>query len=668
MRGGCQLADEPSAVSARDLFTQALRGGLGTVSAVSGIQFSPDGGEALLVGDIRYQMEGPASTRIYRCTVPAGELQPLTQHEGSCERSGQWSRDGRRISFVSDHGHQGIFQLWVADASADGLAREVQLPGFSVESVEWTQDGRLLALAAEEGAEQGVTGGSGAIGSTSSPHEAPEWAPTVHRGGRTLTGWRIAFLVEPDSLEVQRISPEGLNIWLGVVAKDALLACVSSLPFEGDWTNSRLELLPFDGSETRTIHQPKLQLGSIAASPDGTGLAVIEGLASDRGLVAGDVILTDRQTGESRQLDLAGVDATSIHFRDQHTIVVAGVQDLDTVLLEVDLRDLRLDIHHRGLTTTSDRFYPDAAPHPSGGVCFGAESWSMPPRLAVAKHGWIEDLLTFENDGQRWLGDRIGPMETVRWRSADGLEISGLLILPRVGRAPHPTVLAVHGGPAHCWRPSWPCPDHLLLALLSANGYAVFLPNPRGSSGRGQEFLSLELGDYGGAETTDLLTGIDNLVDRGLADPDRLGVYGVSHGGYMSCWITTRTTRFKAAVAGSPVTDWYSQHFSSNIPDFDEMYLSARPEVAGGPYFERSPVFFAHRSKTPTLLAAGMVDRCTPPGQAVEFHQALIAAGVETELVLYPQEGHGVRATPARIDMAERALAFFDSHLNGGPG
>jgi dipeptidyl aminopeptidase/acylaminoacyl peptidase len=660
------LASEPSALSAKELFSTVLAGGLGSVSAVTGIHFAPDGGEAVVVGDVRYQLEGTSSTRVYRLKVPTGSLEPLTENERACERSAQWSRDGSRIAFLSDHGHQGLFQPWVVEAAPGKPARELLLPGYSVESLEWTADGRLVALAAEEGAEQGVTGGSGSIQMASSPQDAPAWTPTVHRGGSTLTGWRVALLVEPDSLEVQRISPEGLNVWLGVVAKDALLACVSNLPFEGDWTKSRVELLPLDGSTSRTIHQPRLQLGNLAASPDGTKLALIEGLASDRGLVAGDVVVIERDGGTVRELDLDGVDATSICFRDEHRIVVAGVQDLDTVVLEVDLRDLRVEIHHRGLMTTSDRFYPAASPHPEGGVCFGAEFWSIPPRIAVAEQGRVKDLVTFENDGQRWLGDRLGPIQEVRWRSADGLDISGFLILPREAHAPHPTVLAVHGGPAHCWRPSWPSPDHLLLALLSANGYAVFLPNPRGSSGKGQEFLAMELGDYGGAEVADLLTGLDHLVAEGLADPDRLGVYGVSHGGYMSCWLTTKTTRFRAAVAGSPVTDWYSQHFSSNIPDFDEMYLKANPKVAGGPYFERSPVFFAHRSKTPTLLAAGMVDRCTPPGQAVEFHQALLAAGVETELVLYPQEGHGVRAIPARIDMAERALAFFDSHLKVG--
>jgi dipeptidyl aminopeptidase/acylaminoacyl peptidase len=225
--------------------------------------------------------------------------------------------------------------------------------------------------------------------------------------------------------------------------------------------------------------------------------------------------------------------------------------------------------------------------------------------------------------------------------------------------------LLVHGGPAHLWNPKWSGAINgmMLAAYLAYNGFAVLMPNPRGSSGRGQRFLEMQLGDYGGAEVDDDLTGLDRLVAQGIANPDRLGVMGVSHGGYMTCWLTTKTHRFKAAVASSPVTDWYSQHFGSNIPEFDSMYLKATPTEPGGPYFNLSPTFFAHLSDTPTLLTAGLRDRCTPPGQAIEFHQALLATGVETELVLYPEEGHGVRSLPAQIDYAARVVDFLSRHL-----
>jgi dipeptidyl aminopeptidase/acylaminoacyl peptidase len=171
------------------------------------------------------------------------------------------------------------------------------------------------------------------------------------------------------------------------------------------------------------------------------------------------------------------------------------------------------------------------------------------------------------------------------------------------------------------------------------------------------------VGDMGGGDALDVLAAIDALVARGIADPDRIGVTGGSYGGFMSCWLPTRDTRFKASVAISPVTDWHSQHFNSNIGHWDADFLRDRPESPGGEYHARSPVFFADHVKTPTLLTAGIQDKCTPPGQAVEFYRALRASGVEAEVTLYPQEGHGVRNFPAAIDLTTRMLAWFERFM-----
>jgi dipeptidyl aminopeptidase/acylaminoacyl peptidase len=189
------------------------------------------------------------------------------------------------------------------------------------------------------------------------------------------------------------------------------------------------------------------------------------------------------------------------------------------------------------------------------------------------------------------------------------------------------------------------------------------MPNPRGSAGRGQDFAGRVVGDMGGADARDVLAGIDALVERGIADPARIGVTGGSYGGFMSCWLPTLDDRFAASVAVSPVTDWYSQHFNSNIGRWDAEFLGAQPTDAGGPYRDRSPVMFADRVRTPTLVTAGTNDRCTPPGQAVEFFRALRWHGVETELVLYPEEGHGVRRFPTIVDFCARMVGWFERFM-----
>jgi dipeptidyl aminopeptidase/acylaminoacyl peptidase len=138
---------------------------------------------------------------------------------------------------------------------------------------------------------------------------------------------------------------------------------------------------------------------------------------------------------------------------------------------------------------------------------------------------------------------------------------------------------------------------------------------------------------------------------------------GGSYGGFMSCWLPVIDQRFKASVAISPVTDFLSQHWNSNIGAWDAWYLEGRPEDSLQRYRDRSPVFFADRVVTPTLLTAGTDDRCTPPGQAIEFHRALRERGVPTELVIYPGEGHGVRKFPAYLDLVTRITTWFERFM-----
>ncbi len=141
---------------------------------------------------------------------------------------------------------------------------------------------------------------------------------------------------------------------------------------------------------------------------------------------------------------------------------------------------------------------------------------------------------------------------------------------------------------------------------------------------------------------------------------------GGSYGGFMTCWLVTQQQRFAAAVAIAPVTNWYSKHHTSNT---GTSYLGGDPYEPRRRHYDRSPVMFAPSVTTPTLLIAGALDRCTPPGQAVEFHNALREHGVDTALVVYPEEGHGLVHPPARIDSAARILSWFERYMPpGSPG
>ncbi len=601
-------------------------------------------------------------SRIWWVDLDGQGTVPHELHDGGgSERLPKWSPDGTLLAYLSDRDGTELFQLWLEPSSGTSEPRKLGLAGYSVEHHQWIDNGRLLVLAAEEGAEQPAVSGSGSVRHGDGPATAPE----VRGSGDRQRGWRRLFILNAAGGLATTVSARGSNIWeADFVDGESVLSVVSSAPSEGSWAHSRLELTSLAAAAPERIYNPQWQLACPTASGGGDRVAVIEGVASDRGAVAGQVLLLEGSWQRPIRLETGDADATWIQFRDPDHLAFIGLKDSETLVGEIDLSSGRTLLHYRGHLTTPG-YFPTARLHPEGGLILFLEEWQQPPRLVHVREGQLSTLVNLGGAGFQKLQKVQPPIQRLTWDSTDGTPISGFWI-PPAGKGPHPTALLVHGGPAGCWQPWWPSTATTrLAAYLVQLGIALFMPNPRGSTGRGLDFAAMELGDYGGLEVDDHLTGLDLLVAEGLADPDRLAVIGGSHGGYMASWLTTRTSRFRAAVAMSPVTNWYSQHYESNIPEFDRMYLRASPTEPGGAYFERSPVFAAHRSRTPTLLTAGGRDRCTPPGQAVEFHQALLEHGVDTELILYPEEGHGVRTMPSEIDLVSRIHAFLDRHLLG---
>jgi dipeptidyl aminopeptidase/acylaminoacyl peptidase len=152
-------------------------------------------------------------------------------------------------------------------------------------------------------------------------------------------------------------------------------------------------------------------------------------------------------------------------------------------------------------------------------------------------------------------------------------------------------------------------------------------------------------------------------VEGGIAEFDRIAISGGSYGGFMACWAVTQTDRFAAAMPMAVVTDWVSFHYTTNIGHFDRLFLQADPADPQGDYTTRSPLYHAANCKTPTLILHGEDDLCTPLGQAVEFYNALVEAGCEAELVVYPREGHGWTEREHQIDSWNRIRQWMAEHL-----
>jgi len=255
-------------------------------------------------------------------------------------------------------------------------------------------------------------------------------------------------------------------------------------------------------------------------------------------------------------------------------------------------------------------------------------------------------------------------VNTIHWQGADGWEIQGFLLHPLGSSAgPAPMVTEIHGGPTGMASYSYFSAKRYY-GLLAARGFAVFIPNYRGSTGWGLEFAESNIGDMGGKDWEDIQKGIDHCVSEGIADPERLGITGGSYGGFMSAWAVTQTDRFKAAVMAAGISDWRSFHGRSYLCDWDAIhYGGADPWDPDGIYRKFSPITHVKNVKAPTLIIHGEVDRDVPVEQAYLFYRALKDLGVETDLVIYPREPHGFGEKSHILDANRRTVNWFVEHL-----
>ena len=502
-----------------------------------------------------------------------------------------------------------MFQLYLLAQGQLGEARPAPSVPGTAEFLEWSPDAtRILLGVAGLGAEMADAQGSGTAGSAESG--LPDWYPDVEAGAPE-DAWRSLWIYTPAFGELAMVSPGGLNVWEAAWSgPDHVLAITSDQPGEDDWYSAVLSRLDVSTGAVTEVLRSDVQLGLPAGTADGRKAAVVQAVCSDRWIVAGDLIVLDLVAGTRCAVDTAGTDVTAVQWIGQTQLGYVGQRHLDSVAGVVDTGEGLLpealagrELVASGQSWTS-WFYPAGAFTSADRLIVMREDYDLPQEIAIVGTGADEVLASLAHAGTDYIRSVAGSAANVGWSAPDGTPIEGILCTPP-GTGPFPLVLHIHGGPIGAYQRRWGMRDYAV-PLLVSRGYAVLLPNPRGSSGRGQEFAGAVVGDMGGADTRDYLSGIDAMVERGIADPARVGTMGVSYGGFMSAWLVTQDQRFKAAVAGSPVTEWYSFTFTTNIPRWGLWFLDdADPEEAGNQVHTRSPVLHASKARTPTLLTAG---------------------------------------------------------------
>lgn len=630
---------------------------------VTGAQVNPAGtAVAFVVGESVVGFKQPTTeSRVWLAPVD-GSVQPhaITGGPGHDDMPG-WSPDGGRLAFRSDRSKRGSGQPYLLQEGF-GEAERMTLHEFpkGISSMRWSPDGSKVAVIARDDPRSDV-------------EEGDDWI--LWEADQNELAFNRVWLIDPANGEATCLTTGDVHVWEFSWAPDgsAIAAIVSDLPYEWAWYRARLATVDVANGEVKTIYAPERQLTGPVWSPDGRTIAVISSIWSDPGMSGGDVIAIPLDGREPHDV----TPGQPISHESLFWLPDSGSERLLSAALERN----RAAICEIGLDGENETLW--SGEYSFGGYGTGALSLSAGASvLATTLVGpsspsevWIgrrtnddggasirwEQLTTINRD---FPGKAMPRIDTISWKAPDGRRIEGLLVRAKGVDGPAPMVVMIHGGPTgssgYGMRTSG---MGGAVPLLATRGFAVLLPNFRGSVGYGLEFAEANNGDMGGDDLADILAGVDYCIEQGIADPDRLGVCGWSYGGYMTAWAITQTDRFKAAVAGASITNWYSFHGGTNIPAFDEIFYGADPYALDGPYASRSPIFLVDQVKTPTLFLHGEQDACCPVGQAYEMARALRSRGIETECVIYPREPHGPRERLHVRDVMERTVSWFVTYL-----
>lgn len=613
------------------------------------VELSPDGARIAWVESIR-EKDGPAADKRAIYVAPRGAMgQParVTACPGTdCEEQDPvWSPDGRQLAFLSDAEKRHQRQLYVVEPGA-GTPRKLTGLDGTLTSIRWAPDGKSLAFLFIEHERDT----QGALG------PAPRGTGVAHE---VINESRITVM-DAAGGEPRQVSPPELFIYEYDWAPDGKAFAATGAPGEGEanWWVAQLFTIPLVTGEAKSLLKPPFQLCVPRFSPDGKAIAFIGGLMSDRGYNGGDVFLIPTSGGPAKNLTPGmKASASNLTWTSNDQILFGEYVDGRSGLATVGRGGGKVTALWTGDESITDGLTAFASFAKDGKTSAAIiQTFSKPPEVYAGTLGaWTP--VTHANDG---ILPAWGEAKSVHWTS-DGATVQGWL-LPPANPEPGkrlPMVVWVHGGPSGIVRPAF----GRMFGALASQGYYLFLPNARGSFGSGEAFTRGNVKDFGHGDLRDILRGVDAVVRSEPVDSDRVGIAGWSYGGYMTMWAVTQTQRFRAAMAGAGISNWQSYYGQNRISTWMLPFFGASVYDAPELYARSSPIQFIKKAKTPTLVLQGERDSEVPAPQSQEFYQALKTLGVDTQMVIYEDEGHAFRKPENRRDMIRRTLAWFEKYL-----
>jgi len=625
--------EKPVADTAKQLTPEASL----NLRSISDLQFSPDGTRAAFVVTEPAKAERRAR-HIWLYEKKSGVVRQFT-FSAKDDTSPRWSPDGKQLAFLSNRDDQQQIYVMRTDA---GEAAAVTKGKRSVQSFAWSPDSQQIAFLAPDtktDAEENKEKDKDDAHIVDKDDKHPRlWLLTMATSNaKALTDpkWKVSELA-----------------WMPY--GDRIIVSATDHP-ESDEETHRIFSIAVAGGPLKLLFAPHGPFHDLRVAPDELTISYI-GCRVD-GPTPHDLMLLDIGQRAPRNLTGASLDR-AIH---EHR----WAKDGSMIALYADgFRNKLIGFSPEGMSKNPAN--PPAgnvnafSVSDSGDVVFVGQSATTPPELWLWDQKNSPQQVSQLNDS--WKQFTLSTPEFYKYKSFDGLEIEAALLKP-AGTDPKnklPLIALIHGGPTGNWQDS----VEVWGQLLAARGYAVFYPNIRGSVGYGQKFIEMNRGDWGGADFKDVIWGVKDLIDRGIANPARLGIGGWSYGGYMAEWAVTQTNDFKAAVSGAGLSNLVSEYGSEEHPSYDEWFYGVPYEPDNlVKFLNSSPFTQLKNAKTPTLILQGEADTTDPPGQSWELYRGLKHYGVETELVLYPREPHGLREEKHLLDRLIRMLAWYDKYV-----
>lgn len=568
----------------------------------------------------------------------------------------RWSADKKRLAVVVKD--KDMSQYESLAIYTDSLVRSKQIsniPGC-IEDILWMPDGSsLLLLLAEFGSDSIVTAGSQRNSST----DKNNVSITTQVG----SGRRMLCEVYLDSRKPKFFGPEFGTLWeIELLDEQTIIGIWSREVSESGWYDAKVVRIDRPSGKMVDLYAPEWQLSSIAKSPFGNRIAFSEGWASDRGTTSGEIKVIELASAKVSTINSFGVDVVKVQWRSDDSVWFAGWQKVSAVWGWVNLRGEVGELYLDDIIPLSVYFSSN-----SNNLILDASVWSISaPRdfkssnviVGASMQKSISWKKISKFGSQSYMKKTKFNTSLLNWESIDGLTILGLLVYGTENQGEAlPLVIYVHGGPASLWNYNL----RLEVLFLLNSGYAVLLPNPRGSVGQGQEFAQANLGDAGGKELSDILLGIEACAKAILIDESKVSVIGGSYGGYLAACAATQSNKVICAVVMYGHPNLFGARFGSNNSAFYDKLMKCAPTLESvNEYMTRSPLMKVTSATAPTLILHGTDDRCCPISQAEEFYWALSEKEVHTKLITYPNEGHGLHGPAAKADCWMQVLAWLD--------